>query len=465
MKIKFLGACQQVTGSSYLVEGGGLRILIDCGYYQEREYLYRNWEKFPVSPESIDFLLLTHIHLDHSGLIPKFVREGFSNSILTTSPSQDLLPIILKDSARIQEEDAAFKKKRHRKEGRKGPHPEIPLYTLQDAERALPLVKKVEYNQSIKLNSHVSVRFYEAGHILGSAMIKLTITEKNQSKSILFSGDMGQWNKPIIRNPTRFKKADYVVMESTYGSRNHEDSQNISQLLKDTINTTVEAKGNVVIPTFAVERAQELLFYLSELARKDQIPYLMAFLDSPMAVDVTQVFPKHKNYFDQETKDILNRGMNIFRFPGLKLVHSVGESKAINSIKSSCIIMAGSGMCTGGRIKHHLLHNISRPESTVLFVGYQAAGTLGRKIVEKNPEVRIHGHHHEVKARIQQIHGFSAHADKDALLNWAKSFQTSPQQIFLTHGEKEEATSLAESIRSQKGWHVQIPEYLQEYEL
>lgn len=460
-----MGACQQVTGSSYLVEGGGLRVLIDCGYYQEREYLYRNWEKFPVPPETLDFLLLTHIHLDHSGLIPKFVKEGFSNPILTTSPSQDLLPILLKDSARIQEEDAAYKKKRHQKEKRKGPHPEIPLYTLQDVEDALPLVKKVDYNQPIQLNNHVSATFHEAGHILGSAMIKLTINENGQPKSILFSGDVGQWNKPILRDPATFKQADYVVMESTYGDRNHEDRGDIPRLLRETINTTVEAKGNVVIPTFAVERAQELLFYLSELARKDQIPYLMSFLDSPMAVDVTQVFPKHKKYFDQETKNILNSGKNIFKFPGLKLVHSVGESKAINSIRSSCIIMAGSGMCTGGRIKHHLLHNISRPECTVLFVGYQAAGTLGRKIVENNPKVRIHGHHHEVKARIRQIHGFSAHADKDALVNWVKSFETSPQKIFLTHGEKEEAISLADSIRSQKGWDVQIPEYLQEFEL
>ncbi len=465
MKIKFLGAAQQVTGSSYLLQAGGLTIIVDCGLYQEREYLSRNWEPFPVVPAHIDYVVLTHVHLDHSGLVPKLVREGFSGRILTTSASHEMLEIVLLDSAKIQEEDAAFKKKRHKKEKRKGPYPELPLYTVEDAENTFPLVKNVPYDALYPLNDNVMLRLHDAGHILGAAMVELIIEENKSRRRVIFSGDIGQWDKPLVRDPSVFEQADYVVMESTYGDRNHEDDDSPSNLLRDAILETIKSGGNILIPTFAIERAQEVLYCLSLLARKDLIPYLMMFLDSPMAVDITHVFERYKKYLDAEARSLFEHGESPFSFPGLRLVHSVAQSKAINSIRGSCVIMAGSGMCTGGRIKHHLVHNISRKESTVLFVGYQAQGTLGRLILDGVPEVRIHGNTYPVKAKIRQIEGFSAHADRDALMKWLNFFKSPPKRLFITHGEKKAAFSIADGIRTQLRWPVSVPEYLQEWNL
>ena len=463
MRLKFLGACRQVTGSCYFLDAGGLRILIDCGLYQERAFLERNWKKFPVPPGQIDYVLLTHVHLDHSGLIPKLAKEGFSKQILTTAASKELLPIVLLDSAQIQEEDAAFKKKRHKREGRKGPYPEMPLYTIKDAKRALPLVKDIPYGKPLHLNDYVSICFHDAGHILGSAMAELTIQENGKMKKIIFSGDIGQWGKPIVRDPSVFEQADYVIMESTYGNRNHEDPSDIETMLCGIINDTVGAGGNVIIPTFAIERAQELMFYLSQLIRQNRIPYLMTFLNSPMAVDVTEVFQHHPECLDEETLTLLRNNQQPFRFPGLRLINSTAESKAINNIKGSCIIMAGSGMCTGGRVKYHLVENISRPESTILFVGYQAAGTLGRQILDGNPQVRIHGQYHQVRARIAKINSFSAHADKKGLLKWLSYFKSKPQHLFLTHGDNDVALNFAGYLTNKNGWNVSVPEYLQDF--
>jgi metallo-beta-lactamase family protein len=403
--------------------------------------------------------------LDHSGLVPKLVKEGFSGRILTTSASREMLEIVLLDSGKIQEEDAAYKKKRHAKEKRKGRYPEIPLYTVEDAEKTLPLVKNVPYNALYPLNDRVMLRLHDAGHILGAAMVELIIEENKNRKRIIFSGDIGQWDKPLVRDPSVFEKADYVVMESTYGDRNHEDYGSAENLMRDAIIDTVKSGGNILIPTFAIERAQEVMYCLSRLARKDQIPYLMMFLDSPMAVDITHVFEKYKEYLDREARSLFERGESPFSFPGLRLVHSVAQSKAINSIRGSCVIMAGSGMCTGGRIKHHLVQNISRKESTVLFVGYQAHGTLGRLILDGTPEVRIHGKIFRVKAKIRQIQGFSAHADRDGLMKWLSFFKSPPKRLFITHGEKEAAFSLAKAVESKYNWPISVPEYLEEWEL
>ncbi len=464
MRIKFLGAAQQVTGSSYLLEAGGLRIIVDCGLYQERKYLSRNWDPFPVSPVHIDYIILTHVHLDHCGLVPKLVEEGFSGQILTTSASNEMLEIVLLDSAEIQEEDAAYKRKRHKKEKRRGPYSVKPLYTIKDAKKTFPLVKNVPYDALYPLNDKVMIRLRDAGHILGAAMVELVVDEKSR-KRIIFSGDIGQWDKPLVRDPSVFEEADYVVMESTYGDRNHEDYGCEEGLLRDVIIETVNAGGNILIPTFAIERAQEVMYCLSRLARKDQIPYLMMFLDSPMAVDITYVFERYKTFLDAEARLLFERGESPFDFPGLRLVHSVAQSKAINSIRGSCVIMAGSGMCTGGRIKHHLIQNIHRKESTVLFVGYQADGTLGRLILDGTPAVRIHGKMYPVKAKIRQIQGFSAHADRNALMKWVGSFKSSPKRLFITHGEKKAAFSLAEGIRAKFDWPVSVPEYLKDWEL
>lgn len=463
MKIEFLGACRQVTGSSFLFKVNGLNILIDCGLYQEREYLSRNWDEFPFSPETIDFILLTHIHLDHCGLLPKVVRDGFKGKILTTFASKELLPVMLLDSARIQEEDAAYKKKRHQKEGRKGPYPEIPLYTVSDAEKVFPLVRSISYNEKISLNSSVSAVFHDAGHILGAAMVEIKWNDRVGEKNIVFSGDIGQWDKPIVNDPSVFKKADYIVMEGTYGDRNHEDPEEVDILLARMVNETIEAGGKLVIPTFAVERAQEILYHLSRLNRRAKIPVVPVFLDSPMAVDVTEIYQNHTDIMDEETRRLYETEEPPFRFPGLKLVRSVEESKTINDIKGPCIIMAGSGMCTGGRVKHHLVHTISSPENTVLFVGYQAKGTLGRQILEGNKEVRILGRSHPVNARIEQIHGFSAHADRDGLLRWLRYLENNPEEIFLVHGEDVVLEKLSSEL-TKKNFKTVIPFYLEKYE-
>ena len=465
MRLRFLGATRQVTGSRYLLEVSGLRLLVDCGLFQEREYLGRNWEPSPVSPGTIDYILLTHAHLDHSGLIPKLVREGFEQAILTTEASKDLAKIVLRDSARIQEEDAAFKRKRHARERRKGPYPVVPLYTAQDVEAALPLFRGVAYDEGVSLNERVSVSFRDAGHILGSAMLELNVRLNGEARTVVFSGDVGQWDKPLIRDPTVFERADYVVMESTYGGRDHDPAGEIDDQLCEIINAAVGAGGNIVIPTFALERAQELMYHIRRLVLEDRIPNLMVFLDSPMAVAVSQVFQRHRECMDEEALRIVSGDGSLFRFPGLQFVGDSSESKAINRIRGSCIIMAGSGMCTGGRIKHHLANNISRPQSTVVFVGYQARGTLGRQIVEGSRVVRIHGQKRKVRARIAQVHGLSAHTDRRGLLRWLGHLKTTPGQVFLTHGDEDQSSELARELRSKWGWQVTVPSYGEEHEL
>jgi metallo-beta-lactamase family protein len=457
LKIQFLGAAQQVTGSCYYVEAGGLRLLVDCGLFQERATLERNWAPFPVPPDSLDYVLLTHVHLDHSGLLPKLVREGFAGEILATAASADLLPLVLLDSARVQEEDAAYKKKRHQKEGRRGPHPEIPLYTEAEASRVSDYLHPVSYQTEITLKKQITARLHEAGHILGSAMIELSVREKGRTLSFLFSGDIGQRNKPLVRDPAVFEQADAVIMESTYGERNHQDPADIETMMTGIIKEAAGTGGNVVIPVFAVERAQELLFHLSRLVRKKLIPRLPVFLDSPMASDVTEVFLRHPECFDRETSGLFRSGQSPFEFAGLKITRTADESRAINSLRQPAVIMAGSGMCTGGRIKHHLRQNISRPESTILFVGYQAVGTLGRQIQEGRPEVRIFGELHPLRARIREIHAFSGHADRDGLLAWVGHFREPRPLVFLTHGEKEAADSLANTLREGRGFIASVP--------
>jgi len=465
MKLNFLGATHQVTGSSYFLDAGGAKILVDCGMFQERDYSHRNWEAFPVPPDQIQYVLLTHVHQDHCGLVPKLVKEGFAGDILLTPASKELFPIIILDSARIQEEDAAFKKRRHEKEGRNGPYPEIPLYTVQDAQKCFPLLKAVPYEEFLQLNDQVKVCFHDAGHILGSAMIEVVFLDGKEPRNIIFSGDIGQWDKPLLHNPTMFDRADYVVMETTYGNRDHDSSQDIDDRLSKVVNETIKIGGNIVIPTFAIERAQELLYHISLLARERRIPHVVTFLDSPMAVEVTKVFEQSRKYFDKETQEIFKDGQSPFEFPGLKLVESVEGSKAINLIRGSTIIMAGSGMITGGRIKHHLVREISRLESTLLFVGYQAVGTLGRQILDGLSPVRILGKSYPVRMRIEDFEGFSAHADMSDLQKWLSNFKSPPKRVFLTHGEEASILSLKNYLDSKGGWSVSAPTYLEEYNL
>lgn len=459
MKLHFLGANRQVTGSRYCLETERSRVMIDCGMFQERQFKTRNWRKSPVSPETINALILTHAHIDHCGLIPRAVREGMSAPIYTTTPTGDLVDVMLRDAAHIQAEDLAYKRKRHKREGREGPYPLEPLFDDQDVDETLPLIRPEPYGKLVNVTSDVSVTFHEAGHILGSAILEIEAVENGERRRILFSGDIGQWGKPLIHDPTVFESADYLVMESTYGDRDHEAGGDIQQQLEAVIAPTIAAGGNVVIPTFAVERAQELMYYIGRLAHEDRMPDVPVYLDSPMAVDVTQIFKRHRDRFDDETWQYIMQGTQPLQFPGLVMSRTTEQSKAINKRTDPCVIMSTSGMCTAGRIKHHLKHNISRPDSTVLFVGYQAHGTLGRQIMEGKPEVRIHGQSWPVKAKVAQIFGFSGHADRNGLLFWLSHFKQPPRRLFLTHGDEEAAQALQDQIRREKGWNVLIPDY------
>ncbi len=459
MKLTFLGANHQVTGSSTLLEAGGLRLLIDCGLYQERPFLERNWAPFPFAPEELDACLLTHAHLDHCGRLPSLVKEGFAGPIRSTAATADVARIVLLDAAHIQEEDAAYKKKRHAREGRTGPHPEVPLYTVADAQETLPLFAPAGYDEPVALGGSATATFRDAGHILGSSMIEVLAGKGRSARRIVFSGDIGQPDKPLVRDPSRFGEADAVVMESTYGDRDHSDPGAVEDELARIVNETVERRGNLVIPVFAVERAQEVIYVLGRLQAGRRIPRLMTVLDSPMAVEVTGLFSRHRAILDEEARSLYRSGRAPLDFPGLKLFRTVEESKTVNSIRGTCIIMAGSGMATAGRIKHHLLANIERPESTILFVGYQSRGTLGRLIVEGRPEVRINGRTVAVKARIERIDGFSGHAGQADLMDWLRAFHHPPRRLFLIHGEDEAADALAADIRRELGWKPIIPSF------
>jgi metallo-beta-lactamase family protein len=459
IKLSFLGAAQNVTGSQYLIETNNVKFLVDCGLYQERELQGRNWSPFSIPPGSLDAVLLTHAHLDHCGLLPKLVREDYNQAIYCTGATSEITRIMLLDSGKIHEEDADFKRRRHERENRKGPYPEIPLYTKDDAEAVYPLFSSVKYGQTVQIGDGVEATFYDAGHVLGSSMVRLRIEQNGEARTILFSGDIGRRNKPLLHDPTLFDEADYVIVESTYGDRLLESPEDAANQLAEVINTTVKRGGKIVIPSFALERSQELLYYLNKFLLEGHIPHLTVFVDSPMAVEVTGVFERHPELFDEEMKKLLRQQKSPFDFPGLKLAGTVDESKAINRIDGSAIIIAGSGMCTGGRIKHHLVNNISKEESTILFVGYQAAGTLGRQIVDGAKRVRMLGQYYPVRARIAQLNGFSAHADRDELVGWLSSLRNPPRRVFVTHGELNASQHLAGLIRSSHGWETIVPSY------
>ena len=465
IRLKFLGAAQNVTGSRFLLQANGTKMLIDCGLYQERHMRERNWDTFPEPPESIDAILLTHAHLDHCGWLPKLFTEGFHGKIYSTPATAEIAKIVLMDSAHIQEEDAFYKRKRHKKEGRKGPHPDVPLYTQDDAEACSKLFSPVRYKQTKQIANGVTATFHNAGHILGASMIKVEFGSNGQTRTIIFSGDIGQWDVPILHDPTIFEQADYVLTESTYGDRLHPDTDDIRDLLAEVVNSTVEKGGNIIIPSFALERSQEVLHRLNELLLEKRIPQLPVFMDSPMAINVTEVFKKHTELFDEDMTEFIRNHESPFDFPGLTMTRSTQESKDVQKHKGPCIIIAGSGMCTGGRVKHHLVDNISRPASTILFVGYQAIGTLGRIIVEGKKEVRIHGQIRPVKARIAQIQGFSAHADRDELVKWITGLKSAPRHVFTVHGESETVASYAAFLKEKTGWNVSVPSYLDEVPL
>jgi len=462
IKLRFFGAAQNVTGSCYLIEANSARILVDCGLYQERDLKTRNWDPLPVPADSVHAVLLTHAHLDHCGRIPKLVKEGFTGPVYATAATADIAKIIMLDSAHIQEEDIKHKLKRHEREGRTSPFPYEPLYTTEDAQEATELLQGASYEQEVQIADGITAAFFEAGHIFGSSSIKLKITQGDESRTLLFSGDVGRWDVPIIRDPAVIGDADYVLVESTYGDRDHKPVDSIPDALADVVKKTVERSGNIVIPSFAVERTQELLFHLSNLLEAKRIPHLPAYVDSPMAVRVTEVFKRHPELFDDDANDMLQRGQHPCDFPGLEMSRTTDESKAIKDVQTSAIIIAGSGMCTGGRIKHHLKNNIADKKNTILFVGYQAVGTLGRLILEGLDEIRILGEKFPVNAAIERIEGFSAHADRNELVRWLSGMGGAPKKVFVVHGETKAAHSFAEKISDEKGWPVHVPAYDEE---
>lgn len=475
MKVTFLGAAETVTGSNFLVEGAGKKFLVDCGLHQgkfEEELL--NDEPFDYDVNSIDFMLLTHAHIDHSGRIPKLYKDGYRNPVYATKATCDLCSIMLPDSGHIQETENEIKNKKRK---RNGQNPIEPLYTVEDAENSIELFKEVEYDEIVELAPGISARFNDAGHMLGSSIIEIWITENNETKKIVFSGDIGNNDIPLLSSPTMIESADYLIMESTYGDRLHLKNDQKANMFLDIATETLENGGTVVIPSFAVGRTQEILFELNKIkdskmhdeAFKKEYETLMnakVYVDSPLATSATEVFEKNMELFKPEVQEFIKRGDNPLDFPGLAFTQSVDESKALNMSDEPCIIISASGMCDVGRIKHHLKHNIWNPKSTILFVGYQATGTLGRRIVDGEKKVKILGEEFAVKARVEYIEGYSGHADQEWLLNFVYSFTSQmPKHIFLVHGEPNAQETLKEKIESNTGIGVTIAKYGEEYEL
>ena len=474
MNITFLGATKMVTGSNFLVEGAGKRFLVDCGMYQGKATdEMENEAPFLYNPADIDFMLLTHAHIDHSGRIPKLYNEGFRGPVYATKATCELCSIMLPDSGHIQEQENEWK---NNKRKRKGLKQQPPLYTAEEATKCLEIFKPIKYDEIIDIDEHIHVRFNDAGHMLGSAIIEVWVDEDGKTTKTVFSGDLGNNDIPLLSEPTMIEDADYLVMESTYGDRLHVGTHDKAKVFLDIVSETLDNGGTVVIPSFAVGRTQEILYELNvikeerskdEAFQKEYETLMRApvYVDSPLAISATEVFKNNEDLFDDETKAIMERGDNPLEFPGLKFTRTADESKALNESDEPSIIISASGMCEVGRIKHHLKHNIWNPNSTILFVGYQAPGTLGRSIVDGAKKVKIFGEEFSVKARIEYIEGYSGHADQEWLLNFVYSFIKKPKHIFLVHGEPNGQLVLKNKIVGTTQIPVTIPGYGEKYTL
>ena len=473
MKITFLGATKMVTGSNFLVEGAGKKFLVDCGMYQggDRDEM-QNHEPFAYDVNEIDFMLLTHAHIDHSGRIPKLYKEGYRNPVITTKATRDLCSIMLPDSGHIQEQEIEW---RNRKRKREGKEPLPPLYTAQDGIDTMEIFKPVNYDEIIEIDPNIYVRFNDAGHMLGSAIIEIWVKEDGKETKAVFTGDLGNNDIPLLSSPTMIETADYLVMESTYGGRLHMRNDDKANLFLNIVSETLDKGGTVVIPSFAVGRTQEILYELNNLKDtqegedfKKKYATLMkapVYVDSPLAISATEIFKENANLFDEETQAVIESGDNPLEFPGLQFTRTADESKALNEKNESSIIISASGMCEVGRIKHHLKHHLWDPNSTIWFGGYQAPGTLGRRIVDGEKRVKIFGEEIAVNARIEYIEGYSGHADQEWLMNFVYSFITKPKHIFLVHGEPTGQEILKSKIVDEIGLPVTIPEYGQTYTL
>ncbi len=457
MRLTFIGAAQEVTGSCLLVEADGVRFLVDCGMFQGgREAHERNLKAWPFDPRQIDFVLLTHAHIDHSGLLPRLCALGFRGSIFTTHATVDLLSVMLLDSAFIQEgEWSRAQRKRSRV-----PRAEAPalLYTVAQAEACLEQLQGISYDEDVQPHASVRCRFRDAGHILGSAIVEVWVTEKGQTRKLVLSGDLGQPGRPIVRDPTPIDSADVLVVESTYGNRLHRPlGETIDELVSVIEDTLRRRQGNIIIPAFALGRTQELLHLLLDLCRQGKLPRLQVFVDSPMANKVTEITWQHKEFLDDESRALLSLRRAHPEWLDLRFTRSVEESMALNRVKAGAIIISASGMCDAGRIKHHLRHNLGRPECAIVIIGFQAQGTLGRRLVDGDKQVRIFGEEIRVRASIHTVGGLSAHADQAALLGWLHRFDTAPLRSFVVDGEAKTACGFADRIADELGWRVEAP--------
>ncbi len=457
MRLTFIGAAQEVTGSCFLVETDGVRFLVDCGMFQGgREARERNLKAWPFDPRQIHFVLLTHAHIDHSGLLPRLCALGFRGPIFTTRATVDLLSVMLLDSAFIQEgEWARAQRKRSRQARADAP---ALLYTVAQAEACLEQLQGTVYDEDVQPHASVRCRFRDAGHILGSAIVEVWVTEKGQTRKLVFSGDLGQPGRPIVRDPTPIDSADVLVVESTYGNRLHRPlAETIDELVFVIEDTLRRRQGNIIIPAFALGRTQELLHLLLDLCRQGKLPRLQVFVDSPMANKVTEITWQHKEFLDDETRALLSLRRSHPEWLDLRFTRSVEDSIALNRIKAGAIIISASGMCDAGRIKHHLRHHLGRPECAIVIIGFQAEGTLGRRLVDGDKQVRIFDEEVAVRASIHTIGGLSAHADQAALLGWLRRFATAPQRCFVVHGEAQTASGFADRIADELGWSVEAP--------
>lgn len=460
VKLKFLGAARSVTGSKYLLEIDKKKVLIDCGLFQgQKELRLRNWDRLPVDPDSIDLIVITHSHIDHIGYLPRLVKDGFRGRIICTHASEDLMRIMLKDAARLQEEEALFAFKRGYSKHDK---PE-PLFTEEDAERVFEFVDSIRFEKEVKLFSNLSLIYYNAGHILGSAIAELVLTGSGAKKKIVFSGDLGRYEDPIMHPPKAVIDADILLIESTYGDRLNPMDQ-VEEDLTKIINEANDRNGVIIVPAFAVGRTQLMIYYFHMLMAKKVVPTLPIYIDSPMAISVTDLYERHAN--EHKIKVVHENGklISIFDDPHVHFCNSSESSKALNDIKEPCIIISASGMATGGRVLHHLYHRLPRENDTVLFAGFQAEGSRGRRILEGEPTIKIFGEEVPVKCQVRVINGLSAHADQSELLRWIGNFKESPKMTFITHGEIAGSSALSKKME-EMGWSPIIPEYLESFEL